>query len=69
VVLLDTEPRYLRSLLQYLYTGNLPLLSISHAFGVLYLASKYIIKVHHQGTSISLFNDSNNLPIFLNAKA
>jgi hypothetical protein len=55
VVLLDTEPQYLRSLLQYLYTGHLPLLSISQAFGVLYLASKYIMKV---STSISLFSDS-----------
>jgi hypothetical protein len=52
VVLLDTEPRYLRSLLQYLYTSHLPLLGISHAFGVLYLASKYIIKA---STYISLF--------------
>jgi hypothetical protein len=51
VVLLDTEPRYLRSLLQYLYTAYLPLLSISHAFGVLYLASKYIIKVSTYRTS------------------
>ncbi len=55
MVLLDTEPRYLRSLLQFLYTAHLPLLSISQAFGVLYLASKYIIKA---STFIPLFSDS-----------
>ena len=45
VALLDTEPRYLRSLLQFLYTGHVPLLSLQHAFQLLYLATKYIVKV------------------------
>jgi hypothetical protein len=45
VRILDTEPAYMRSLLQFIYTGHLPLLSLHQAFELLYLAKKYILKV------------------------
>ena len=45
VALLDTEPAHLRSLLQFLYTAHLPLVSLQQAFELLYLARKYILKV------------------------
>ena len=43
VAILDTEPRYMRCLLQFIFTRFVPLLSLRQAFEVLYLARKYII--------------------------
>lgn len=44
VQITDTEPRYMRSLVQYVFTQFVPLLSTLQAFEVLYLANKYMIK-------------------------
>jgi len=43
VAILDTEPKYMRCLLQFIFTRFVPLLSLRQAFEVLYLARKYII--------------------------
>jgi len=44
VAILDTEPKYMRCLLQFIFTRFVPLLSLRQAFEVLYLARKYIIQ-------------------------
>jgi len=43
VAIMDTEPRYMRCLLQFIFTRFVPLMSLRQAFEVLYLARKYII--------------------------
>jgi hypothetical protein len=40
----DTEPKYMRGLLQFIFTRFLPLLSLRQAFEMLYLARKYLIE-------------------------
>jgi hypothetical protein len=39
----DTEPKYMRCLLQFVFTRFVPLLSLTHAFQLLYLSRKYLI--------------------------
>jgi len=39
----DTQPKYMRGLLQFIFTRFLPLLSLRQAFEMLYLARKYLI--------------------------
>lgn len=39
----DTEPKYMRCLLQFIFTRFVPLLSLRQAFEMLYLARKYLI--------------------------
>jgi len=43
VPIMDTEPKYMRGLLQFIFTRFVPLLSLRQAFELLYLARKYII--------------------------
>jgi len=44
IEILDSEPQYVQSMLQYLFTQFVPFLNLRHAFEVLYLAKKYMIK-------------------------
>jgi len=43
VPIMDTEPKYMRCLLQFIFTRFVPLLNLRQAFELLYLARKYII--------------------------
>jgi len=43
VPIMDTEPKYMRCLLQFIFTRFVPLTSLRQAFELLYLARKYII--------------------------
>ncbi|XP_023329971.1 uncharacterized protein LOC111702495 [Eurytemora carolleeae] len=44
VKIYDSEPKYIKSLIQFVFTQFIPLLSLKQAFEVLYLANKYLIK-------------------------
>jgi len=57
----DTEPKYMRGLLQFIFTRFLPLLSLRQAFEMLYLARKYLIEDLENYTKNFILNNKQTL--------
>jgi len=57
----DTEPKYMRGLLQFIFTRFLPLLSLRQAFEMLYLARKYLIEDLENYTKNFILNNKQTV--------